>query len=76
MHKGHTMSMLSSNINFHSIFADSYSELEKCLPALTGLDRTQWAQCRKQHFSDGLNAESLAVIEKALFHVSTFYTLF
>ena len=52
-----------------NVISDSYTALEKCIPALTGLERSDWARVRLQHFKDGLNAESLAVLEKALFHV-------
>ncbi|XP_052812875.1 carnitine O-palmitoyltransferase 1, liver isoform-like isoform X1 [Mya arenaria] len=48
---------------------DEYSEEARSLPALTGLDRTKWARIRGEHFSQGLNKETLEVVEKAVFHV-------
>ncbi|XP_045183818.2 carnitine O-palmitoyltransferase 1, liver isoform-like isoform X2 [Mercenaria mercenaria] len=48
---------------------ESYSESERSLAALTGTERKEWAILRKQYFMDGVNADSLALMEKALFHV-------
>ncbi|KAJ8311520.1 hypothetical protein KUTeg_010875 [Tegillarca granosa] len=42
----------------------------KCIPVLTGIERTTWSNIRSQHFCDGINKESLDVIEKAIFFVS------
>ncbi|WAR11189.1 CPT1A-like protein [Mya arenaria] len=50
---------------------DEYSEEARSLPALTGLDRTKWARIRGEHFSQGLNKETLEVVEKAVFHSLT-----
>ncbi|XP_052265796.1 carnitine O-palmitoyltransferase 1, liver isoform-like [Dreissena polymorpha] len=46
-----------------------YSEEARSLPALTGLNRKEWATVRQTHFNGGLNQDSLATLEKALFHV-------
>lgn len=43
---------------------------EACLPALTGQNRTRWAEVREAHFSDGLNRRSLNAIERAIVYVS------
>lgn len=40
---------------------------EGCIPALTSLPRTEWHDIRKEHFSEGINQDSLDAIEKALF---------
>ncbi|KAH3870118.1 hypothetical protein DPMN_033300 [Dreissena polymorpha] len=45
-----------------------YSEEARSLPALTGLNRKEWATVRQTHFNGGLNQDSLATLEKALFH--------
>lgn len=42
----------------------------KYISSLTGLNRTKWAQIRKEHFSSGINRESLDLIENAAFIVS------
>lgn len=41
-----------------------------CIPALTTLPRTEWYNIRREHFSDGINKDSLDIIDKALFIVS------
>ncbi|KAL4216366.1 hypothetical protein ACF0H5_024093 [Mactra antiquata] len=46
----------------------SHSDTEKSLPALTGIDRTEWATLRLKHFNTGVNADSLSCVERALFH--------
>ena len=58
-------------LELFSFITESYTELERSLPALTGVERKEWATVRKQYFSDGVNADSLAMMEKALFHVNT-----
>jgi hypothetical protein len=40
------------------------------VPALTALPRTEWFNVAKQNFSSGVNAETLAAIEKAICMVS------
>ncbi|XP_028402336.1 carnitine O-palmitoyltransferase 1, liver isoform-like [Dendronephthya gigantea] len=40
---------------------------EGCIPALTSLPRTEWYNIRRDHFSDGINKDSLDIIDKALF---------
>ncbi|XP_071444145.1 carnitine O-palmitoyltransferase 1, liver isoform-like [Hetaerina americana] len=39
------------------------------MPALTALPRAEWAKIQKQHFSSGLNLETLQTIEKAAFMI-------
>lgn len=46
------------------------SKEELHLPALTAGDRTVWANAREEHFSHGVNKETLDIIEKAIFVVS------
>ena len=46
-----------------------YSEGARSLAALTGIERTDWAQTRSKYFSTGVNKDSLDVLEQALFHV-------
>ncbi|XP_064471595.1 carnitine O-palmitoyltransferase 1, liver isoform-like [Ornithodoros turicata] len=46
------------------------SEAEASLAALTSLDRPTWAKIRNTYFFDGVNKESLDVIEKSAFFVS------
>ena len=67
----HSSSFMSEwFINFGVSFTEEYSAEARHLPALTGLDRKQWALLRKQYFQDGINKDSLALVEKAMFHVS------
>lgn len=42
---------------------------EEILPVLTATDRPVWAEARKKYFSDGVNKESLDLVEKAAFFV-------
>ena len=35
------------------------SAAEACIPALTGDNRTRWAEVREAHFSDGVNRRTL-----------------
>ena len=51
-------------------FPDSYSLESKSLPTLTSMNRTEWAKCRGQYFSKGVNKDSLNLVESAIFHVS------
>ena len=48
---------------------ESVSESERCVPALTGLPRTQWANILQQHFSQGINKDNLNLIYRAVFMV-------
>ena len=41
------------------------------MPALTTLPRTEWYNIRREHFSDGINKDSLDIIDTALFIVSS-----
>jgi len=61
---------VSQSINQSMIVSGDYTEEARSIPALTGTDRTTWARVRKEHFSRGLNKESIDVVEKAIFHVS------
>ena len=54
---------------FVNSFADEYSEMSRSLAALTGIDRTEWANLRIKYFASGINKESLDVLESAIFHV-------
>lgn len=45
-------------------------EAEACLPAVTGENRTRWAEIRESYFSEGLNRRSLKTVESALLWVS------
>ncbi|CAH1790020.1 unnamed protein product [Owenia fusiformis] len=46
-----------------------YSEAAKSLSSLTGIDRTEWAKTRQQHFTKGVNKESMDVVDSAMFMV-------
>ena len=45
---------------------------EGSVAALTALPRPEWARIRKEHFTDGLNSQSLQAVEEALFVVCCF----
>ncbi|XP_048251117.1 carnitine O-palmitoyltransferase 1, liver isoform-like isoform X2 [Haliotis rufescens] len=49
---------------------DSLCMGEESLPALTTLDRTSWAKIRMDHFSHGVNKESLDILEGAILFLS------
>ncbi|KAK3094953.1 hypothetical protein FSP39_008296 [Pinctada imbricata] len=51
------------------IHEDDCSESEKLLPALTGIERADWAKSRSQYFSHGVNKDSLDIVERAIFFV-------
>jgi len=44
-------------------------EGEDAIAALTGWNRTRWAEAREQFFWEGMNKESLTMIEKAFCHI-------
>ncbi|XP_013409802.1 carnitine O-palmitoyltransferase 1, liver isoform [Lingula anatina] len=44
-------------------------DVEKNVAALTGLERTDWAKLRQQHFSSGINKESIEAVDRAMFLV-------
>lgn len=44
-------------------------ETEACIPALTGWNRTEWAQVRETYFSEGQNRRSMHAVESALFYM-------
>lgn len=48
---------------------DAYNDGSRNLAALTGIDRTEWAQIRSEHLTSGINKDSLHLMESALFHV-------
>lgn len=50
--------------------ADSISEEEKRISALTTLERTEWARIRKEYLSSGINSESLRAVERSIFIIS------
>ena len=50
--------------------AGEYTEGQKSIAVLTTLDRTAWWRIRKDHFSYGINRESLHTIESAIIFVS------
>lgn len=41
--------------------------VERSLPALTTMNRTEWAEIREKYFAEGLNKTSLSLIERAAF---------
>ncbi|XP_057315865.1 carnitine O-palmitoyltransferase 1, liver isoform-like [Hydractinia symbiolongicarpus] len=45
------------------------TEAECRIPALTGSERNSWARVRREHFTSGINKNSLQAIEEALFLV-------
>jgi len=52
----------------HAESADNYSSATS-LAALTGTERTEWAQTRTEYFSSGVNKDSIHILDSALFHV-------
>jgi len=50
-------------------FIDEYINEARSIAALTGLSRTDWAKIRTEHFSSGVNKQSLDALESAIFHV-------
>lgn len=53
-----------------TLHAESLSDSEKSIPALTTLKRNQWATIRKTHLGSGVNWESRRMIEGASFIVT------
>lgn len=49
--------------------ARAVSEAEACIPALTGVQRSKWADVRETYFSEGVNRRSLNCIESALIYI-------
>lgn len=47
-----------------------YSQGQKSIPALTTLDRTTWWRIRNEHFSSGINRDSLHTVESAILFVN------
>lgn len=50
--------------------AETVSDEEKSLAALTSLGRTRWAKLRKTWLSTGVNKESLDAVEKSVFFIA------
>lgn len=67
----------SVKINFlmlvNSFLSQASTEAECRIPALTGSERNSWARVRREHFTSGINKNSLQAIEEALFLVRQFY---
>ena len=59
--------------SLHAIKLDAAShtprEAEACIPALTGDNRTRWAEVRETFFSEGVNRRSLQSVESAIMYV-------
>ena len=49
---------------------EDYSEAQKMVPAITGTERVTWAKARADYFTDGVNKDSLDIVERAIFFVS------
>lgn len=56
-----------------SLLAESVSESERSVAALTGLPRTEWAGILRENFKSGINKDNMDLINKAVCMVS-FYT--
>lgn len=56
-------------MNEAETLAGQLTEEERSIAALTSLERSEWARIRKQFFFRGLNRDSMASIEKAIFCV-------
>nr|XP_034320165.1 carnitine O-palmitoyltransferase 1, liver isoform-like isoform X2 [Crassostrea gigas] len=54
-------------INDADKHADSYSREEKTVASLTGQERAKWCKIRDRHFCEGVNRETMDMIEKAMF---------
>lgn len=50
--------------------AESVSESERSVAALTNLPRTEWARILREHFTTGINSDNMDLINKAVFMVS------
>lgn len=62
------------NIVFFSCLFSAKSEAEADLAALTGQERTTWAKVRREHFTTGINRDSIHAIEDSIMLVS-FYSI-
>lgn len=56
-----------------SLLAESVSESERSVAALTGLPRTEWARILRENLESGINKDNMDLINKAVCMVS-FYT--
>ena len=52
------------------LLLDSYTREEKIVACLTGQEREKWCKVRQKHFSQGVNRETMDMLEKAMFSVS------
>ncbi|XP_077993056.1 carnitine O-palmitoyltransferase 1, muscle isoform-like isoform X2 [Glandiceps talaboti] len=76
--KGQLLAPLTAAKQFEWIIQDADRQLESNsytpsstnIAALTGMKRDEWARVRKQYFTQGLNKESIALIDKAAFMVT------
>nr|XP_022311882.1 carnitine O-palmitoyltransferase 1, liver isoform-like [Crassostrea virginica] len=50
--------------------ADSYTREEKIVACLTGQEREKWCKVRQKHFSQGVNRETMDMLEKAMFSLT------
>jgi len=71
---GKQLNVLDLQSQFEWILKDAEavstkSETEADLAALTGQERTTWAKCRREHFTTGINRDSIHAIEEAIFLV-------
>lgn len=71
--EGRQVPMIELETQLAAIKLDALSRTpegaEGSIAALTGENRTRWAEVRETHFSEGLNRASLNTIESALFFV-------
>ncbi|KNC80303.1 hypothetical protein SARC_07338 [Sphaeroforma arctica JP610] len=51
----------------HRLASENFSEADLSIPALTGANRTVWAEARDKHFSAGVNRASLNLVENSIF---------
>ncbi|XP_002154641.1 carnitine O-palmitoyltransferase 1, liver isoform [Hydra vulgaris] len=71
---GKKLSILDLQSQYDWILKDAEKQTASCpaelrIPALTGTERNNWARIRRDHFSTGINSDSLRAIEEALFVV-------
>ena len=72
-HSGRVLSVGEIEDQLTLIVADAEANPDESaagkVPALTGTDRTKWAQARSDYFSSGRNKVSLNLIESAIFYL-------
>ena len=59
----------------HLACPDQLTAAEKSVPALTTMGRTEWWTVRRDHFSHGVNRDSLSSVESAILFVSCHHLL-